>query len=316
MKICWNCKSMMDDNEKKCPECGEIQYDDTYTPPPEKDVIWKKRINSPLIKVILAVAIGYLVVGYIKYASTKKNSNTGKQQETVPTLASTAIQTTTHLDDTSITYTTTTSKIEENISTTTEKKEEPTLKEILTTYEKGSDENYNVYYTCCIYNPSKTDILNVSYKITALGENNKILGKSYFGFKYIPPDTDFWDSNYSFSTYEEPVEIKVEFDSASFKNYSSSKFYNTTPLTIIDKKIIEDTIGIPRLVFDLRNDNDLEMSTVKMSIIYRDEKGRVLQGSSGDSNYIQGIEPNSTQQFSERIYPKSDNFEVFFYPLF
>lgn len=307
MKRCIHCDYTLNDGDMICPSCGQSQNNGT----PQIDYSWeeqrKKRVRNSVIAVIaVLVFIGLRITAYI---ITSKDKHEGKQSaSSYSTPVSTAKK------ESSSSETSKTEAKNEAVATSKPQQPEPIIKEFLTSTEDNDDGSYSVHYTICIHNPSTTDMLYPIYKITAYNADGKILDKNSYGFRSIAPDSDYWKSYYGLKTYEYPSEIKVEITSSTYTDLNESKYKNIEPLQVINHEIKENSVGTQFIVFDLQNNNDLSFPDVEMNIIYHDNDGNVLCGSTGDSNYLHDIEPNSVETFEERFYPKSDNYEIYIYP--
>lgn len=165
-----------------------------------------------------------------------------------------------------------------------------------------------LYYSICIHNPNESFFVEFpTFRVTARDASNVLLGTEDQVLFSIYPQQDVWHAFMGFKVDEEPASVSVEMlmpKDYNIKKISSVKQPTYIPLTAINYAQRGD-----KIVGEIKNDNDYEISQAIVTVVYRDKNGNLL---GGDSTFVDSIPANGTAPFEKSTYTSfSDVFEVY-----
>lgn len=172
--------------------------------------------------------------------------------------------------------------------------------------------NGTVYYAACIHNPNESLCVRLSnIRITAKDSNGILLGTKENYVPPIYPQQDTWISGFGCEVEENPETIVVEvkpFNDSSIIKVSKAKHPSYIPLTVINYAKRERSGGSwidsekkteYKIVGEIKNNNDYAIEYASVTIVYRDENGKII---GGDSFEVRSIPANGTAPFERDEY--------------
>lgn len=165
-----------------------------------------------------------------------------------------------------------------------------------------------LYYGIVIHNPNENyAIEHPTYRITARDESGNLLGTENQGLSIIYPGKDFVHGGLGFEVSKNPSEVTFEImppDDYDISDTSTMEHPQYDDLVAQNVSFDGDT-----LLCEIFNPNDYDVDTSTVTVIFRDESGKIV---GGDYSFSGTIPANESIPFSEKIYdPISDNLEVY-----
>ena len=289
---CWNCGYNIRSNETECPNCGESQYtniDVKYRNP-------KNKFNFSRLKLPAIISVILLFIMIISYKAMFRTDDNSAPQQSVS-------------NSENIEKPLQTTKQDSKITTIREQKQlDCEIKEFVT---YCSDKHLN--FTICIHNPNTDYIAEPQYRITAKDADGVMIGTKEFRMQNIFPGEDKYFSFAAFSIDEIPDDIQVEITENKLKKMSESKYSGYKPLTL-ENYAVRDLESISgnkkKLVGEIHNPNNFDISTCKVQVIYRDENGALMYSGLLNGEYVD-VKANSSTPFEMEFYTNSDNYDFY-----
>lgn len=167
-----------------------------------------------------------------------------------------------------------------------------------------------LYYAVHLYNPNESYILEFpKFRISARDADGVLLGSEEQTLMQIYPQRDAWYGSMAFSVDEAPDKVEIEVlptEDYNVKNVSTAEHTEFKPLEVINTAIRDES----RIVGEVKNNNDYEIKSAVVSIIFRDESGKLL---GGDVTFVDNVPAGGTAPFDKGLYIKfiTDNYEVY-----
>lgn len=165
-----------------------------------------------------------------------------------------------------------------------------------------------LYYSVCLHNPNEKYYIEFpTFRITARDAGGVLLGTEDQVLHSIYPQEDVWYAFLGFEVEEEPASVTVEAltpEDWNVSDVSKAKHPDYIPLSVINYAKRGD-----KIVGEIQNDNDYEISQVVLSVVYRDNDGKLL---GGDGTFVDDLPAKGTAPFEMNMYHAfSDNFELY-----
>lgn len=173
-----------------------------------------------------------------------------------------------------------------------------------------------LYYSIDLYNPNSQYIVEFpAYRITARDANGGILGSTDETLMEIYPGQDVWHAFMAFSIEEEPKTVDVDIlppEDYQIVRISVADHKEYIALEVINTAIRDDTFG-KKIVGEIKNNNDYNIESAAVTVVFRDENG-VLLG--GDTTFVDFIPAGSSTPFELSVYNDfvTDIFEAYASP--
>ena len=170
-------------------------------------------------------------------------------------------------------------------------------------------ENGYIHYSIILHNPNEDKAIELpTFRITARDEANAVLASEEQTLSIIYPKQDFAYAFLAFEVEKEPKTVDVEvleLDDYKIKNVSVLDNPEYNPLVAINTAYRTD-----KIVGEIQNNNNYDIDNGVISIIFKDDAGKIIGGT---STFIDSIKANSATPFDVAIYEKfaTDNFEVY-----
>ena len=187
---------------------------------------------------------------------------------------------------------------------------EPTPKELLplevVEFGYSMSDKY-LYYSICVRNPNDDVILlSPMVRIVPRDKDGLVINTYERTFRQIYPGREVWLAEMACECSEVPATVDAIPLSVNENNRKLvQKEY--IPLRIENSKLRSGEFN-DTLVGEVFNDNDYEVELAVVSMMFRDEEGKLL---GGDLTIAEKIPPRSSAPFSLDVYsPYSSNYEV------
>lgn len=164
------------------------------------------------------------------------------------------------------------------------------------TGEKG---DYYLHYSIIIKNSNKdVGVESPSYRVTAYAKDDTVLGTYDHTLNSIYPGSELGYASQGPSLSEKPDRVEFEMmepDDYSWKSGEDFEYPNFKPLVAEKTKIKEEFYGsMYSLTGQLLNENDYDIDSVAVSVLYKDDKGN-LKG--GDTTFVDGVKAGTKTPF-------------------
>lgn len=168
--------------------------------------------------------------------------------------------------------------------------------------------NGYLYYSVCIYNPNESYYVTLpTFRITARDADNILLGTKDKTLFSIYPQEEVWYAFYGFEVDEPPAKVTIE--ALTPKDYYIKEVSSVQQPQYIPLTVINYTKRGEKIVGEIKNDNDYEISQAILTVVFRDKDGKLL---GGDSTFLESIPANGTVPFEKSAYLAfSDTFELY-----
>ena len=184
---------------------------------------------------------------------------------------------------------------------------EPVLPLEVKEYGYSIDGDY-LYYSVCLTNPNEKYYIEFpTFRITARDANGILLGTEDQVLPSIYPKEDVWHAFIGFEVEEKPASVTVEAltpEDWNVSDVSKARHPNYVPLSVINYAKRGN-----KIVGEIQNDNDYEISQAVLSVVYRDNDGKLL---GGDATFVDSLPAKGTAPFEINVYyTPSDNYELY-----
>lgn len=172
-----------------------------------------------------------------------------------------------------------------------------------------SMEDEYLYYSVILHNPNEdTAIEFPSFRITARDGSGAVLATDEEVLSIIYPQQDFVHAFQAFDVDELPATVDIEvLDAREYNIRKVSTLDNPeyAPLSIINASFRTDSI-----VGEIQNDNDYDIESGVVTVVFRDDDGKLI---GGNSTYVSSIKANSATPFDMLIYNDfaTDDYEIY-----
>ena len=165
-----------------------------------------------------------------------------------------------------------------------------------------------LYYSICLHNPNEKYYIEFpTFRITARDAGGILLGTEDQVLPSIYPKEDFWCAFLGFEVEEEPALVTAEAltpEDWNVSDVSKAEHPDYIPLAVINYAKRGN-----KIVGEIQNDNDYEISQVVLSVVYRDNDGKLL---GGDGTFVDSLPAKGIVPFEINVYHAySDNFELY-----
>lgn len=166
-----------------------------------------------------------------------------------------------------------------------------------------------LFYSVDLYNPNPDLAVEFpTIRVTARDSEGILLGTEDQTLSIIYPEQDFWYCGQAFEVAEAPATVEFEVvppDDYNIVNVSTLEHPEYVPLTVENVAQRGD-----RFVGEVRNDNDYDIDTCGVFVIFRDDSGKLL---GGEFTFIDSVSASGTAPFDMGVYADfvTPNFEVY-----
>lgn len=166
-----------------------------------------------------------------------------------------------------------------------------------------------LYYSIKLYNPNNEKAIELpQFRVTARNDAGEILATEEQTLSVIYPEQEFVYASQAFDVDEAPAKVDVEVlepNDYNIKNVSVLDHPNYVPL-----KAVNTAMRADRLVGEIQNDNDYDLDSAIVTVIFRDENGKLI---GGESTFVDSVKANSTTPFDMFLYQDfiTTNYEVY-----
>ncbi len=167
--------------------------------------------------------------------------------------------------------------------------------------------NGEIVYAACIHNPNESMHVNFStIRVSAKDANGVILGTKEDYLNQIYPQQDVWISWSGCEVEEDPLTVIVEvkpYDESSVRKVSKAQHQTYIPLRVINyakreksySSWIDSTLFSGyKIVGEIINENDYSIKSANVTVVYRDEEGKII---GGQTEMVSSIAANGTTPF-------------------
>lgn len=172
-----------------------------------------------------------------------------------------------------------------------------------------SMQNEYVYYSVNIYNPNENKAIEFPvFRITARNDAGELLATEEQTLSIIYPQQNFVYASQAFDVDEVPA--NVEIDVLEPKDYQIRNVSTLDNPEYIPLDVINTTFRTDRIVGEIQNNNDYDLDSAVVTVIFRDDNGKLVGGT---STFVDSLKANSTTPFDISIHQEfvTDNFEVY-----
>lgn len=172
-----------------------------------------------------------------------------------------------------------------------------------------SMEDEYLYYSVILYNPNEDKAIEFpSFRITARDASGVLLATEEQTLSAIYPKQDFVYAFQAFDVDEIPANVDIEVLEAEEYNIKKVSMLDNpeyAPLSIINSAFRKNSI-----VGEIQNDNDYDIKSGVVAVVFRDADGKLI---GGQSTYVDSIKANTTTPFDISIYNNfaTENYEIY-----
>ncbi len=169
--------------------------------------------------------------------------------------------------------------------------------------------NEYLYYSIKLHNPNTDKAIELpQFRVTARNDAGEVLATEEQTLSIIYPQQDFTYASLAFDVDDIPSKVDVEVlepDEYNIKNISMLDNPNYVPLKAVNTTMRDDSV-----VGEIQNDNDYDLDSAIVTIIFRDENGKLI---GGDSTFVDSLKANSATPFDMSLYNDfvTTNYEVY-----
>lgn len=180
---------------------------------------------------------------------------------------------------------------------------------------KNGYDKFYVQYAVIVKNPNaEKGVRFPKIRITAKNANGEILGTSDIVGKEILPDGMWYSAFQGCSTDEEPATVDFELIQPGGSDWVPSELLDHSG----EELLVENPVRRnDKIVGEISNPNDYDIDGAGVTVLFRDESGKLL---AGETSYTDKITANGKIPFEllflggENQTYITDNFEVHAYP--
>ena len=177
-------------------------------------------------------------------------------------------------------------------------------------------DNY-IYYAVIVENPNEGVVVGFpTVRITAKDADGNVLGTTdaYLGEVHAGQTVEH--ASIGFEVSEAPASVDFEvlpFDEYDITAEGSSEHANMKKLTTTGVKESVDEYGYASYTGEIVNENDYDFSGVEVTVLYRDENGKLI---GGEYTYVEHVAANGNTPFSLEYVDgfDYDSWEIFVNP--
>lgn len=203
---------------------------------------------------------------------------------------------------------TTTNNTKKQMEASTEKGNSKILPIEVKEFGYSMDNEY-LYYSVILHNPNEDKAIEFpEFRITARDSSGAPLATEEQTLSIIYPKQDFVFASMAFDVDEVPATVDVEtLDAEEYNIKKTSMLENSeyTPLSITNAAFRTDSI-----VGEIQNNNDYEIENGVVTVIFRDDSGKLI---GGESTFVDSIKTSAATPFDISIYNDfaTDNYEIY-----
>ena len=172
-----------------------------------------------------------------------------------------------------------------------------------------------LYYAVVIKNPNEDIMMEFpSLRITARDEEGNVIATEDQTFGEIHAGQTFEYASLGLELSEAPTNVDFEilpFDDYGIIEEDSSEYANIKKLTVNNVTASVDSIGWPTYSGEIVNDNEYDISSVAVSVLYRDSDNKLI---GGDTTYVDNVVANGKTPFTLDVMTdqfKYESYEIF-----
>ena len=168
--------------------------------------------------------------------------------------------------------------------------------------------NY-LYYSAILHNPNTDKAIKYpKFRVVARDAEGILLGSKDQTISVIYPGQDFVYASQAFEAEEKPTTVNIEVvepDEHNITSVSALEHEKYEPLVAVNTAFRTD-----RVVGEIQNNNDYDIDTGVVSVVFRDAEGNLIGGT---STFVDSLKANTTTPFDTAIYFDfaTENFEVY-----
>lgn len=166
--------------------------------------------------------------------------------------------------------------------------------------KRGSDAFY-IQYAFIVKNPNtEKGIKFLTTRITAKNANDEILGTTDIVGKEIRPDSMWYSASQAFRTDEEPAAVDFEIIQPGDSDWVPQKYLEYPG----EELLVENTAKrSDKIVGEISNPNDYEINGAAVTVLFRDDTGKLL---AGETAYVKNITANGKIPFEVSLFGRED----------
>lgn len=191
--------------------------------------------------------------------------------------------------------------------------EETKVKDIeIKDYGYSIDNGY-LFASVIVHNPNTDTAIELpSFRMTATGKDGSIIGTEDQTLSIVYPGQDFVYAGQAFEAKGEIAKFTVEpitTQDYNFKAVSELDHPAFKQLKVDNVKKVDDEY-FPKYTGEITNENDYEISSSIVTIVYRDAKGKLL---GGESTFVDGLKAGGKTPFEldARDFAEGKTYEVY-----